>query len=279
MAILWEKWFKWSLSMLYLAGWVALSLAIPGGFGPWLVGIHLLYATWLYLTMDTSYGQASDIRPLTAWDVPDYDAFRARLKNACEQAGLRHEPVWAVLEEPELNAFAVGGRRGIVILTTGLLQNLPSDELLAIIGHELCHLRSHDALPAVVGGAWLFLVGRFSAWCQEAGRALYGFAAFPFLALSLAVDVACWLLGWVASVVLAKRSRGAEHLADAAGAALTSVDTMCAALERLEQNRRAEWVRPEAKRWSPEWLTERLHASHPPTAQRVSYLRSVQGEV
>lgn len=278
MDILFGSWVKWILSVFYLGLWVALSLAVPWPLGPWLVGIHLCYSVWIYLTQDTRYGRSVPIRPLTPWDVPDYSTFRARLQEACARAGLSREPVWAVLEDAEPNAFAVGGRRGVVVFTGGLLAQLSQEELLAVTGHELHHLASRDAIPAIVGGAWLFLAGNFSAWLRKTGDSLQGFMAFPFLVLSLFLDAIVWIVGWFASVVLARRSRSAEHMADEAGARLTSVAAMCSALERLEEHGQKEWSRGKPARWSMEWLQERLHASHPPTPARVAYLRAERGE-
>lgn len=263
---------KWLLSAVYLSVWVGLSLLLPWGLGSWLIAVHLSFAAWLYLSNDSRYGRSTEIRPLTPWDVPDYRFFRGQLRAACQDLGLPREPVWAVADEDELNAWAVSGRSGVVVFTRKMLRTLPPDEVLAVAGHELFHLRSRDSLPAIVGGAWLMLVGQFSAWCQTTGRNLNGLMALPFLVLALVLDLVLWIVGYLADIVLATRSRSAEHLADLAGARITSVDTMCAALQRLDQQRQVG-RKSEQRRWSPAWLYERLHASHPPTPERLAYLR------
>lgn len=265
---------KWLLSAVYAGVWVFLSLLLPWGLGPWFVAVHVLYAAWLYLRHDVNYGRHSTIRPLTPWDVRDYAAFRQRLRAASEAVGLTQEPVWAVAEESELNAWAVGGRRGVIVFTTGLLRAMPDEELLAIAGHELAHLRSRDVVPALVGAAWLFLVGQVSRWCHGIGRVL-PYVGGLFLLISLGLDLISMAMGWLAGAVLAKRSRTAEHHADRMGARVTSVATMCAALTRLEERFRQEHTRKEPTRWTMEWVLERLHASHPPTEDRVAYLQQM----
>lgn len=268
---------KWLLSTLYLGVWVGLSLLLPWGLGKWFVLIHLLFAAWLYLTHDSRYGRSALIRPLTPWDVSDYPSFRANLQAASQTLGLRREPLWAVVNREELNASAIGGSRGIVVFTTGLLRTMSDAELLAVAGHELCHVRSHDSLPAIVGSAWLLMVGRLSGWCRQTGRGR-GLTQVLLQLLSLFLDLVLWVMGYLASVILAKRSRTAEHLADRAGARVTSVATMCAALERLERVDQGGTSRDELPRWSMEWMQQRLHASHPPTAERLAYLQAQSAE-
>jgi heat shock protein HtpX len=75
-----------------------------------------------------------------------------RLYNIVEElklaAGLAVMPSAYVIDEPAMNAFAVGCRPGktAVIVTTGLLNKLNRDELQGVIGHEIAHIKNRDVL-------------------------------------------------------------------------------------------------------------------------------------
>lgn len=266
---------KWGMALIYLGLCMGLVFLFPKSLWPVLGGLYAAYFLWLYLTQEVSYGRSSGIRPLTRWDVPGFDDFRASLSDASERAGLRREPIWAVADDDIPNAWALGGRRGIVVFTTGLLKQHPPEELLAIAGHELQHLASRDSLPALLGGAWLSLLGRISAYGRNAvnegmGRGIIGAV---ILLGALILDLAVGLVGWVAHFFLARRSRFAEHQADLAGARVTSATIMIAALERLDGAgpRRAD---RQLAKWSPVWIARELHRSHPPTPQRIAFLQT-----
>ncbi|HYG59418.1 MAG TPA: M48 family metalloprotease, partial [Symbiobacteriaceae bacterium] len=107
--------------------------------------------------------------------------------------------------------------RGMVVFTAGLLRHMKPDELLAVAGHELRHLRTRDSLPALLGGSWLMVLGELSFWLRGVGRSLaeggsfVGIFAVVFQLCALVLDAALWLAGWAASAVLATRSRYNEH--------------------------------------------------------------------
>jgi heat shock protein HtpX len=88
----------------------------------------------------------------------------ARLCNLVEglstSAGLR-QPRLVVIDSPGLNAMAAGirPRRGLVGVTTGLLQELDRMELEAVLAEELLQIRHRQTLPATVLVA-TFGVGR-----------------------------------------------------------------------------------------------------------------------
>jgi len=64
------------------------------------------------------------------------------------------------------NAAAAGPspKRGIILLTTGLLVQLEKEEILAVLGHELSHLNARDpfVLLGLVGGEYLMRI--FVLW-------------------------------------------------------------------------------------------------------------------
>jgi heat shock protein HtpX len=65
---------------------------------------------------------------------------------------------------PNAAASGPSPKRGVVLLTTGLLVQLEEDEIHAVLGHELSHLNARDpfVLFGLVGGEYLFRI--FFLW-------------------------------------------------------------------------------------------------------------------
>lgn len=273
--------FKWLMAAVYFGLLFAVLLLFPASVWPFLVAVYGLYAFYSIAVTDAEVSREYDLRPLTPWDVADYAQFRAWLAQSAREAGLSREPHYAVAESDIPNAFAVGGLRGIVIFTTGALKLWTPEELAAVAGHELKHLASRDSLPAMLGGAWLQLLGWISAWlhriAQESATMISGMASV----FALVLDVALAVTSYLADLSMAQRSRYAEHQADLAGARLTSAAAMISALAKLEAKRPHFTVDENHPKWSAGWIAERLHASHPPTAVRIRFLEAAaeRGEI
>ncbi|MET1101584.1 MAG: M48 family metalloprotease [Pyrodictiaceae archaeon] len=77
---------------------------------------------------------------------PELSWLEARLEELARRAGLRRPPRLVVAETRAPNAFAYGSPLAgyYVAVTRGLLENLPREEIIAVLGHELGHLRHRD---------------------------------------------------------------------------------------------------------------------------------------
>jgi Zn-dependent protease with chaperone function len=149
----------------------------------------------------------------------------------------------AVLEEEQPNALAFPG--GLIVLTTGLLDGLESEnELAMVVGHELGHYAGRDHLEGLGRGLALSLViGIVSGAGDVAGLA------------TLAADMA-----------LRGHSREEELRADAFGLELVHAEYghiagATAFFERL----------PEAQGGVSEFLAEYL-STHPMSSERIEAL-------
>lgn len=56
----------------------------------------------------------------------------------------------AVIDAPDCQAFAVPGRRGRIVVTTGLLRSLDAGQRRALLAHERAHLRHHHHLHQAI---------------------------------------------------------------------------------------------------------------------------------
>jgi heat shock protein HtpX len=129
-----------------VALWV-LSTLWAGGIHPFVlvVGVVVFGAVLAYLSY--RYGTRRLLANLDAVELPPSRApeFYRRLDGLCREMGLQRPRVLVTrMETP--NAFAVGGRGGVLVLDQYLLSLLETDELEAILAHELAHLENRDAL-------------------------------------------------------------------------------------------------------------------------------------
>lgn len=196
-------------------------------------------------------------------------------------------PRLAVIETPELNAYASGLSRetGAVTVTRGLLDNLEPAELRAVLAHELAHIRGGDArlgvIAAVFAGiltfvAEILLRGRMR---RSIFRPRMG-GASGRRGGGLAVVLGLVIIMVAAGLAVALRfalSRNREFQADAEAVRLTAEpDAMIMALRRIEGRStmpgvpslvRAMMLDDAAMSRGP-----RIWATHPPIQARVDAL-------
>jgi Zn-dependent protease with chaperone function len=63
-----------------------------------------------------------------------------------EVLDLRELPTLFLQTSPEINAYAMGSEDYFIVATTGLIQLMNEDELIAVIGHELGHVKCEHML-------------------------------------------------------------------------------------------------------------------------------------
>ena len=178
------------------------------------------------------------------------------LENLCISRGIPM-PKLKVMDSPALNAFASGlnRRQYAITVTTGLLEALNDQEIEAVLGHELTHIRNGDVQLMVVAVIIAGVVGFFgellfrmftnvpwisggrssssSSSSSSSDRDSKG-AGGAILAIIIAVVliVLAWLLSQVVKLAL---SRSREFLADAGSVELTkNPDAMISALRKIE---------------------------------------------
>jgi heat shock protein HtpX len=177
------------------------------------------------------------------------------LENLCISRGIPM-PKLKVMDSDALNAFTTGlnQRQYSVTVTTGLLKALNDQEIEAVLGHELTHIRNGDVqlmvvamiIAGVVGFAaeLFFRLFFYSNWNFGGGRSSSrssssssddnkgGGGAILAVILAAVLLAAAWALSLVVRLAL---SRSREMLADAGSVELTkNPDAMISALRKIE---------------------------------------------
>jgi heat shock protein HtpX len=211
-------------------------------------------------------------RPIQPFEAPGLLQAVAEL---AARAGLPQPPALFLVPSPLLNAFTVGTpRAAAVVVTAGLLRGLPTREVVAVLAHEIAHIRNRDML--VMGLA--DLMSRLTALLSNVGVLLV-LLNLPLVLLGQAIvnwnAVALLLLAPLFGMLLQLAlSRTREYEADAGAVALTGdPEGLMRALAHLEQ-RQGRWLEqllmPGRRLPDPSLLR-----SHPPTPARIERLRAL----
>ncbi len=202
-------------------------------------------------------------------------------------AGLPMPKVY-VQDSRDINAFATGHKPedSIICATTGALQQLNSEELEGVIGHEMSHIKNRDILVmtvtvGVVGAIaliaeitlrMLFFTGGRNGDRKGGGNIIVLVIAIIFIILAPIFSRLTYLA----------ISRRREYLADADGAYLTrNPEGLAKALEKIKGDlpddpKGSKTVAPlyianPFKRA----LRDSIWATHPPLDERIRRLRTM----
>ena len=145
-------------------------------------------------------------------------------------------PQLYVMETPIPNAFATGRsyKHAAVAVTTGIMEMLTRDELKAVLGHELGHVKNRDMLVSTVAATFAGAIGFIAELAFWTGGLFGGDeddgpgAWIGTIAMIVIAPLAAMLIQMAVS-----RSR--EYLADQHGKHLVgSGDELASALRKLE---------------------------------------------
>ena len=172
------------------------------------------------------------------------------LENLCISRGIPM-PTLRIAEDDALNAFATGldQKQYSITVTRGLINALNDQELEAVLGHELTHIRNGDVrmmvIAVVIAGVISFFgelifrlffqsafYGGFGGRRRGGGDGDRKGGAGIAIIIAIALIVVAWLLSIVIRFAL---SRQREYLADAGSVELTkNPDAMITALRKIE---------------------------------------------
>jgi heat shock protein HtpX len=185
------------------------------------------------------------------------------LENLCISRGIPM-PKLKIIESDALNAYATGlnQRQYAVTVTSGLLNALNDQEVEAVLGHELTHIRNGDVQMMVIAVIIAGVVGFFAelffrsftnfgyyggyggygrgSWSSSSSdgssssdnKKSSGGGAIIVIIVAVALIALAWALSQMVRLAL---SRSREFLADAGSVELTkNPDAMISALRKIE---------------------------------------------
>jgi heat shock protein HtpX len=203
-------------------------------------------------------------------------------------AGLPTPKVY-VQESRDINAFATGHNPGdsIICATTGTLQQLNTEELEGVIGHEMSHIRNRDILVMTVT---VGVVGAIALLAEIALRMLFWGGAgrgggkkdqgnIIIIVIAIIFIILAPIFSRLTYLAI---SRKREYLADADGAYLTrNPEGLAKALEKIKADipddpKGSKTVAPlYISNPFKRALRDSIWSTHPPLDERIRRLRSM----
>src|SRR5450631_4142505 len=222
------------------------------------------------------------------------------LENLCISRGIAM-PKLKIIESDARNAFATGlnQRQYAITVTSGLLDALNDQEVEAVLGHELTHIRNGDVQMMVIAVIIAGVVGFFAelffrsftnfgyyggygggyrrSWSSpssssssDGDRKSSGGGAIVVIIIAVALIALAWLLSQMVRLAL---SRSRELLADAGSVELTkNPDAMISALRKIEGRGELAGATSAVMEMcvdNPREEFSNIFATHPPIEQRI----------
>jgi heat shock protein HtpX len=193
-----------------------------------------------------------------------------------------------ILKDRDPNAFAVAsvGSSGTIVATWGLVQALTREEMQAVIGHEMAHLRNRDTQVMTLVSVLFGSMTVIATWARRGSSLSIGRASSLLLA-------PVWIFFGLLSVIVSRFlglavSRNREYLADATAVELCrNPEALIGALTKIDADPLPTWnvVRSVAHQCiadplgsavnaSESWWSD-LFATHPPMKNRLLALRAM----
>jgi heat shock protein HtpX len=169
------------------------------------------------------------------------------LENMCISRGIPM-PKLKLIETDALNAFATGlnEKQYSISVTSALVDRLNDQELEAVLGHELTHIRNGDVRMLVIA---VIIAGVISFFAEMVFRVLFrgglrlgsgsrrsNGKGSGGVVIAIVIAIAMIAIAWLLSIVIRfALSRKREYLADAGAVELTkNPDAMIMALRKIE---------------------------------------------
>ena len=203
------------------------------------------------------------------------------VQRQAQQAGIGMPEV-GIFDAAEPNAFATGMSRNnaLVAVSTGLLRNMSSDEVEAVLGHEITHVSNGDMITmgliqGVINTFVIFLsrvIGHVVDRVVFKTERGYGPA---YYVVSIVSQI---FLSFLASMIVMWFSRRREFRADAGGASLAGRGKMIGALQALQRQHEPHDLPGEFAAFGISGGLgggiKKLFMSHPPLEVRIAALQS-----
>ncbi len=283
--------FRMFLTMFLLALVYLAFLTILYAYGVNFMGLMLFAGVFLFMQYyfsDKLVLMGTGARIVSEDEAPELYAIVRRL---VIEANIPM-PKIAIVDTPIPNAFATGRnpKNAVVAVTTGLLRTLNKDEIEAVIGHELSHIKNRDVAVLTIASfistiaffvmRWAMFMGMFGFGDERRDSGLTSIALFTISAL-------VWLISFL---LIRALSRYREFAADMGSAILTrkpralisALLKISGKMERISPNVKKEVEGMNAFFIIPAISGESilsLFSTHPPIEKRIERLEKLAREL
>ena len=260
-------------------GWIFSYLYNNMSIFVWTFGIAVVYALIQYFAASKIAVAMTGAQKIEKKDCP-------RLWHAVETisitTGLPMPEVY-LIDDSAPNAFATGRdpKHALVAATTGLVDIMDDNELMAVMAHEMSHVKNYDIRVSMIVFGLVSAIGLIA----DIGiRMLWGGSDRNKNPLVLLIGLAVMVLApIVAMLVRLAVSRQREYLADNSAVLITRYPAgMVSALRKLEQNTRpmqhqntateALYINDPMKKS----FFGGLFSTHPPLQERIARIEQNQ---
>ncbi len=285
---------SWLLMFLFILLFAAVGFIFgeytgSGYFGliiAFLVALLLCFGSYYY--SDTIVLKATGARPAKKEEYPH---LVHSIEGLAIGAGLP-TPGLYIIDDPTPNAFATGRNpeKGVVAVTTGLIERLNRVEIEGVLAHEMAHIKNYDTRLATLAAVMVGAIVLLSEWMRRSfffrsmrrsssssRRGAGPEAVIMILGILMAI-----LAPLFAQLLRLAISRKREFLADADGAMITRYpEGLASALEKISSQ--PQKLKNASQATAPLFIVNpfstkganNLFSTHPPINERVEALRKM----
>lgn len=199
------------------------------------------------------------------------------------KAGLPAMPEVGIYDSPEVNAFATGPSQSqaLVAVSSGLLNQMRSSDVEAVLGHEIAHVANGDMVTMALLQGVVNALAMFFSWvlaiALSQGSSRDDDRGGNYFMQNMLAYMFQFIFGILGYIVVAWFSRWREFRADAGGARYAGRDHMISALKALEvvHEQGADMVgaqHPSFQALKISGGIGSLFADHPPLEERIARL-------
>lgn len=233
-----------------------------------------------YFFSDKIVLRISKATPVSKEQAPEYYDIVTRL---CTKINIPIPKLY-VLDDTTMNAFATGRnyKHSAVAVSKGLLQKMTSDEVEAVIGHELSHIRNYDmrtmAIVSILVGAISIIADLYwssTLVSRAQGKDTSGVITIIGTILSIFAPLSAF---FIQTAISRKR----EYVADASSAQITGKGkALASALRKISMDVRLpkHFSTSTAHLYfstpSRDSFMDRLFSTHPPIDERIKILEAI----
>ena len=275
-------------TVLIILFFVALIGAIGGIFAfifkDWWIEVGILVIAIIYAVLQYYFASSIAVAMTGAKQIEKKD--NPKLYNAVENlsqtAGLPMPKVY-IIDDAAPNAFATGRdpKHAVVAATTGLLDIMDKNELEAVIGHEISHIKNYDIRVSMITFGLVCVIGfisdlglRMLYLSDDDDRSPVGVVVMVLVSIFAPL---------AASLAQLAVSREREYLADASSVNLTRYpEGMISALKKLDEHGRP--MRRQNAATEALYINNplrkntftNLFSTHPPIEKRIARLENAK---